>query len=62
MIREKREQLGWTQQFLAEKVGVTKNAISNYENGSRTPKWEVAIKLSEVLKIPLKKVIENRSS
>ena len=30
-LRQAREQAGFTQQDLAKKLGVTKNAISNYE-------------------------------
>ena len=56
MIYQARKELGLTQEELAIKVGVTKNAISNYEKGIRVPKWCIAIKLSEVLKIPLEQV------
>lgn len=37
-LRQAREQAGFTQQDLAKKLGVTKNAISNYENGVSSPK------------------------
>ena len=41
-LRQAREQAGFTQQDLAKKLGVTKNAISNYENGVSSPKWAVS--------------------
>ena len=40
-LRQAREQSGLTQQDLAEKLGVTKSAIGNYENGVSSPKWDV---------------------
>jgi Predicted transcriptional regulators len=56
MILQAREKLGLTQEQLAKRVGVTKNAISNYENGVRVPKWAIALRLSKELKIPLEKI------
>lgn len=43
-LRQAREQSGLTQQDLAEKLGVTKSAIGNYENGVSSPKWDVLLK------------------
>ena len=37
-LRQAREQAGFTQQDLAKKLGVTKNAISNYENRCKQSK------------------------
>lgn len=50
-LRQAREQAGFTQQDLAKKLGVTKNAISNYENGVSSPKWEILIKIFDVLQV-----------
>lgn len=44
-LRQAREQAGFTQQDLAKKLGVTKNAISNYENGVSSPKWEILVEI-----------------
>lgn len=48
-IKESRVQLGLTQEELAEKIGVTKGAIANYENEVSTPKIELMYKLFEAL-------------
>lgn len=48
-IKESRIQLGLTQEELAEKIGVTKGAIANYENEVSTPKIELMYKLFEAL-------------
>ena len=38
-IAECRKEKNMTQQELAEKIGVTDRAISNWENGLSFPKW-----------------------
>lgn len=48
-IKERRLSLGMTQESLAEKIGVTKGAIANYENEISTPKIDLMYKLFDVL-------------
>lgn len=48
-ILEARLAQGLTQEALARKIGVTKGAIGNYENGVSVPKIEIMFKLFEVL-------------
>lgn len=50
-LRQAREQAGLTQQDLAKKLGVTKSAVGNYENGVSSPKWDVLIKIFDVLRV-----------
>ena len=50
-LRQAREQFGFTQQDLAEKLGVTKSAVGNYENGVSSPKWDVLLKIFDVLQV-----------
>ena len=50
-LRQAREQAGLTQQDLAKKLGVTKSAIGNYENGVSSPKWDILIKIFDVLHV-----------
>ena len=50
-LRQAREQSGLTQQDLAEKLGVTKSAIGNYENGVSSPKWDVLLKIFDILHV-----------
>lgn len=50
-LRQAREQSSLTQQDLAEKLGITKSAIGNYENGVSSPKWDVLLKIFDVLKV-----------
>ena len=50
-LRQAREQAGLTQQAFADKLGVTKSAIGNYENGVSSPKWDVLVKIFDILHV-----------
>lgn len=50
-IKEARENLGLTQSELAELVGVTGSAITNYEKETSHPKESVMYRLFEALKV-----------
>ena len=50
-IKEARERLGLTQNELAELVGVTGSAITNYEKETSHPKETIMYKLFEVLDV-----------
>ncbi len=50
-LRQAREQANLTQQDFAKKLGVTKNAISNYENGVSSPKWDILVKIFDILQV-----------
>lgn len=40
-IKELRESRNWSQSYLAKRAGITKSAISTYEQGIRTPSADV---------------------
>lgn len=48
-IKQRRKQLGLTQEQLAEKVGVKKTSISNYEVNLNSPPEKVIIKIMKAL-------------
>ncbi len=50
-IRKARIEKGLTQEELADKVGYTKQTISNWENGKSTPGYEDKLILSKELEI-----------
>ena len=52
-IKHARELRRFSQSQLAQKLGVTKQTISNYENGVRTPDFEMLDSLSYVLNISM---------
>lgn len=39
-LRELRDNAGWTQQLLADKIGISKSSINMYERGEREPSIE----------------------
>ena len=48
-IRERRQELGMSRAELAERIGVTSTAVSNYETGYSTPKVDVLFKVFKAL-------------
>lgn len=38
----------WTQQYVANKLGITKAAYSNIENGNRSPSLKLAIQIQKL--------------
>lgn len=51
-IKEGRRARGITQQELAEALSVSKQAVSQYENGSNSPKPEVFESMCQILELP----------
>lgn len=49
-IKERRLNIGLTQEQLAKLIGVTKGSIANYENEVSVPKVEILFKLFDALK------------
>ena len=52
-IKRYRLQNGWTQQELGAKIGISKNAIGNYENGFRSPKKDTMFDLANAFNISI---------
>lgn len=48
-IRQLREEAGLTQEALAEKLFVTRQTVSNYENGRTRPDLDMLVTIAEVL-------------
>ncbi len=52
-VRTRRLELNMTQEELGKAIGVSKVAISGYENGNRTPKLDIIAKLASVLNLEI---------
>ena len=50
-IKELRNGRNISQSEFAELLGVTKSAVSSYENGTRLPSYEVLVKISRIFKV-----------
>lgn len=48
---------GMTQVELAQKVGISQNALSFYEVGRRSPRMDVLYKLAEILDCDVKDIV-----
>ncbi len=56
-MRAIREERKWTLEEMAEKLSTTKQALSKYERGERTPKITIAAKFAEILGVPLRELV-----
>ena len=52
----------WTQQYVADKIGITKSAYSNIENQNRSPSLKVAIQLQNMFGLSIEKLLEKKNS
>ena len=52
-IKQYRLQNAWTQQELGTKIGISKNAIGNYEKGFRSPKKDTMFDLANAFNISI---------
>ncbi len=55
-VRDYREELGLTQQQLADKVGVSRQTIYYLEKGDYNPSLTLSFKLTEIFEKPLEKI------
>ena len=52
-----RKEKGYTQAYIAEKLGVTPAAVSKWEKGTSKPRVEVLFKLAELLNVNAKDLL-----
>lgn len=57
-IKAYRIQYGWTQQELANKVGVSRACIAQYELGTKAPTIFVAVKLAQLFNTTCEQLIQ----
>ena len=50
-IYEARQSFGWTQVQLAQKLGVTKQTVSNWENENIQPSIEMLVRLAKLFRV-----------
>jgi len=55
-IRELRKELGFRQEDLADKLGVTRQTINAIENNKYNPTLELAMKLAKFLKVSVEEL------
>lgn len=47
-IRQERIKRGWTQEYVADQVGITKQAVQLLENAHCKPSYEILVKLEDL--------------
>ncbi len=52
----------WTQQYVADNVGITKATFSNIETYKRNPSLKVALRLQNLFGLPIEKLLENNDN
>ena len=57
-IKTIRKKLGITQEELAEKLNVTRQAVSNWENGKTEPDIETLTKMAQIFDISIDKLVD----
>jgi putative transcriptional regulator len=55
-IRFLRAERNWTQADLAERIGVSRNAVNSIENGRFDPSLPMAYRFSDVFKLPVEEI------
>ena len=60
-IKNLRKRLGWSQEYLAERTGVSAPYITQIENGLRTPSLDIVQKVSKALGVEYKELFENQN-
>lgn len=48
VLRQERRKRGWTQEFVANSVGVTKATLQRLETAQRNPSYPVLVKLEDL--------------
>lgn len=55
-IRVLRAERNWTQADLAERIGVSRNAVNSIENGRFDPSLPMAYRFSDVFGLPVEEI------
>lgn len=60
-LENERDKRGWTQQEVADKIGVTRPAYANYESGKRNPGYEISQKLADLFETTIDYLLGSNS-
>ena len=57
-IREQRVLKGYSQEYLANKLGISQNSIHKLESGKKIPNINEIYKFSEILEVPINELLD----
>lgn len=58
-LRELRQQQGWTQADLGQRLGVSRQAVNALESGKHDPSLDLAFRIAALFDLPVEAVFEN---
>lgn len=58
-LKEHRTRCKMTQEFVAERVGVSRQAVSKWENGTSDPSTSNLITLAKLFDVPVEELLKN---
>lgn len=58
-LKEEREQRGWSQEYLAEKIHVSRQSVSKWETNKNYPNIEIIIDLSNLFGITIDELLRS---
>lgn len=58
-LKALREDEGWTQRELAERVGLSQPYVARLESGTQQPSWDTVCRLADAMKINLENFRES---
>lgn len=56
-----RNKQGWTQQQLAEKIGVSKQSVSNWETGEKLPRMGKIEEMANIFNVTVSYIVDGKS-
>lgn len=61
ILKQLRVERGMSQQEVADRLGLNKQAVSQYERGVRKPNFEIAEQLADIFNVDLNYLLDSRS-
>lgn len=60
ILKQIRLNNGWTQQYVADYLGITKATYSNIETGKRNPSLDLALRIQKMFGVSIENLLENK--
>ena len=59
-LKELRNENGWTQQQVADRIGVSRVNYTRYETGASQPDFEILVKLADLFDVSLDYIFDRK--
>ena len=61
-VKELRTGMGWTQQQLGDRLQVSKQSVSNWENGNIMPSIDLLLKISDLFQVTTDYILDRNNA